>query len=57
VDQRLPFEQPLPGVIVVPKALGIGQAIADLHLIVRCGTPADFDQVVLFLPLRDAPLG
>ena len=50
--QRMRAGEPMPGVIVVPKAIGIGVAIADLHIAVVCGTPADLDQSVLFLPLR-----
>src|SRR5438105_82726 len=50
--ERLGVGLRMPGVIVVPKQLGIGLAIADLRVVLACGTEADLENAILFLPLR-----
>jgi len=47
VERRLP----MPGVIVVPADLGIGVAIEELHLLLECGAPVDFENQVIHVPL------
>jgi hypothetical protein len=42
---------PMPGLIAVPKSIGIGRAIADLMYIGACGRPEDFTDRIYFLPL------
>lgn len=49
--ERVRAGLPLPGVIVVPDELPVGNVIADLTLIVECATRAEMESVVLYLPL------
>jgi len=48
---RLRRGQPLPGLLVVPSQLSIGEAIADLALLLECTTPQEMANRILFLPL------
>ncbi|MEO8436474.1 MAG: hypothetical protein ABI596_16370 [Pyrinomonadaceae bacterium] len=41
----------MPDVIVVPDELEIGRAIADLEIIIECGTDADLVNQIQYLPL------
>jgi hypothetical protein len=49
--ERIAAGDQMSGVIVVPKALAIGVAIAELVVVAECSSPADLDRQVLFLPL------
>lgn len=49
--ERVRAGLPLPGVIVVPDELPVGNVIADLTLIVERATRAEMESVVLYLPL------
>ncbi|MEZ5333654.1 MAG: DUF5615 family PIN-like protein [Thermoanaerobaculia bacterium] len=40
------------GVIFVPQRLSIGLAVEELQLLAQAGTPTDFVDSLLFLPLR-----
>jgi hypothetical protein len=42
----------MPGVIEVRKATPIGVAVEELVIVTACGLPTDFQDQVLFLPLR-----
>ena len=42
----------MSGVIEVPDNLPIGLAIDELALLIGAGTPADFDQQVIFIPIK-----
>ena len=50
-NERMKQALPMPGVIIVPDDLEIGHAIADLEIIIECGTPADLAHQIQFLPL------
>lgn len=39
------------GVFVVPRELPIGQAIAELEVLIACSMEGECDQLVVFLPL------
>jgi predicted nuclease of predicted toxin-antitoxin system len=43
--------EPMPGVIVVSKLIGIGRAIADLMVMIVCGNDEDFNGQVKYIPL------
>jgi hypothetical protein len=43
---------PFAGVIFAPQELPVGQCIEELELAAEAGTPADFADSLLFLPLR-----
>jgi len=45
--QRLP----LPGVFVLPERISIGQAVAELEMIVLASEASDWQDQVIFLPL------
>lgn len=44
--------RPMPGLLVVPVDLGIGAVVDELVMVLELGTPEDFAQQVLYLPLR-----
>ncbi|MCS7190953.1 MAG: DUF5615 family PIN-like protein [Fimbriimonadales bacterium] len=48
---RVQHGEPMPGVIVVPREMPIGQAIAELELIVVASLPHELEGRVLRLPL------
>lgn len=43
---------PMVGVILIPMNLSVGEALEDLIFLIDAGTPSDFDQQVIFLPLK-----
>jgi hypothetical protein len=48
---RVKMGLPMPGVIAVPRALPIGQAIDELFVVLGAGTPDDFDNQIKHIPL------
>lgn len=48
VEQGLP----MPGVILVPNLLAIGQALTDLEIAIGAGNPEDFADQVTYIPIR-----
>lgn len=48
---RVANMEPMPGVIVVPEEVGVGQAIDEILLIAGCHTPEQMNHHVLYLPL------
>ncbi len=50
--ERVRRGEPMPGVIEVRARAAIGDVIADLLLIVECGTTEDFRDQVVYVPLR-----
>jgi Domain of unknown function (DUF5615) len=50
--ERIAQRKPMPGVLIVPGTLSIGGAIDELRLLIECGCPDDFNNRVVFLPLR-----
>lgn len=52
--QRIADGQLMTGVIVVPQVLGIGPAMDDLQLLIGSGCLEDFNDRVIYLPLRRA---
>lgn len=49
--ERVEHGLPMPGVVEVRAAAGIGPVIDDLVLLVECCGPADVDGTVLYVPL------
>lgn len=49
--ERLESGTPMPGVVVVPDRMAIGQAIEELALLIEAGTSRDVDLQVFHLPL------
>ncbi len=49
--ERLESGAPMPGVVVVPDRMAIGQAIEELALLIEAGSSPDVDLQVLHLPL------
>jgi hypothetical protein len=47
---RVRSNQLMPGVIVVSDEMPIGQAIEELTMYLECGSPQDFENLVIFLP-------
>ncbi len=43
---------PMSGVVEVAEKIPIGQAIDDLVLLIGAGVPADFENQVIYVPLR-----
>lgn len=43
---------PMPGVILIPETLAIGEALNDLELAIGVGSPDDFKDQVTFIPLH-----
>lgn len=42
---------PMPGVIEVTQDASIGQAIADLEVLIGAGNPSDFENVIWYVPM------
>jgi hypothetical protein len=42
----------IPGVIAIPQKLPIGDAIEDLALLVECSLESEWDNQVVFIPLK-----
>lgn len=49
--ERLREGQTMPGLILVPQLLPIGQAIDELLLIAQCGEPGEYEGLMIRLPL------
>jgi hypothetical protein len=49
--ERVKAGLPMPGIVAVPDDFPIGRAIEDLAVIAGCATPAEFQALVLYLPL------
>jgi len=47
---RIRSLQSVPGVIVVSDTMPIGEAVEALAIYLECGTPEDFENLVVFLP-------
>lgn len=52
VYSRVRAGQSVPGVIEVHKNAPIGLAIEELEIVITAGTPEDFKNQVLYIPLR-----
>src|SRR5690606_16686131 len=53
VYERVRAGLPVPGVIAVYKEdTSIGAVIDDLELVIGAGTPADFENLVKYIPIR-----
>jgi predicted nuclease of predicted toxin-antitoxin system len=48
---RLEASQHLPGVIIVPKEMTVGNAIEELVILLTCSQPEEFLNRVIYLPL------
>jgi len=49
---RLRAGQRMPGLIIIPQRLPLGDVIADLTFISECLTPDEWESQVKYLPLR-----
>ena len=49
--ERVRTGHSMPGVIVIPRALPIGQAIEELATLLACGQQSDLENLVSYLPL------
>ncbi len=43
---------PMPGLFVVSRSLPVGQAIAELELLITCSEPGEWSGMVVFVPWR-----
>jgi hypothetical protein len=50
-NQRLDAGLPMPGVFIVPRSLSVGQATENLLLLCECSSAAEWEGIVLYLPL------
>lgn len=50
-NQRLKNGESIFGLILVPQELPIGDAITELEIIIKCSEEAEFEDLVLFLPI------
>jgi hypothetical protein len=50
--QRTASGAPMSGLIIVPQSVSIGTAIVELELVASCGVAEDFQNQIVFLPLR-----
>lgn len=50
-NERIRAGLSMPGVLLLPSDLSIGQAIEDLELILRCSVSSDWDRLATYLPL------
>ena len=48
---RIAKSLPMPGVIIVPRWLSVGEAARDLFTFVQCSTDGEYEGRVLHLPL------
>jgi len=48
---RVGVGQPMPGVFVMPDRLAVRQAIEELLLVETCSEQAEWDGLVVYLPL------
>jgi hypothetical protein len=49
--RRIDVGLPMPGVFVVPRSISVGQAIEDLLLLCECSSAAEWQGLVIYLPL------
>jgi hypothetical protein len=49
--QRVAEGLSMPGVFIVPQSLSVGQTIDDLLLLCECSFEAEWEGIVLYLPL------
>jgi hypothetical protein len=49
---RLDRGERLAGVFLIPAQLGIGEALADLELVIECSLDGEWDGRLVFLPMR-----
>ena len=49
---RLEAGLPMPGVFEVSETLTIGTAIDELHVIIECSTQEEWNQRIIYIPLR-----
>lgn len=52
VYERVRSGLPVPGVIEIHKKTPIGAAIGELEILLGASTPEDFENQVMFVPLR-----
>ena len=50
--ERIRAGLPMPGLVEVAEDLSIGQAIDELSVLIGAGNPADFENLVWYVPLR-----
>jgi predicted nuclease of predicted toxin-antitoxin system len=50
-NQRLKHGEPIFGLLLVPQEMPIGEAIAELEIIISCSEENEFENLVKFLPL------
>ena len=50
-NQRTEVGLSMPGVFIVPRFLSVGQAIDELLLLCECSSTAEWEGLVLYLPL------
>lgn len=48
---RVAANQPMPGVLILPQWVSVGDAVRELLLIIECGASEDFRDRVTHLPL------
>lgn len=48
---RVEEGKPMPGVVMIPDRMPLGQALEDLSTIIECSTPEDWRNCVAWLPL------
>jgi hypothetical protein len=49
--ERVNARQPMPGIIVCPQHLGIGEAIRDIALLAELSDDDEWEHQVIYLPL------
>lgn len=50
-SQRIAQGQAMPGVFIVPRRMAVRRVIDELQLLANCSSAADWECVVLYLPL------
>src|SRR5690242_13840341 len=50
--ERVAAGLPMPGIVEVSQRISHGEAIDDLLLLIEAGRPADFENQVVYVPLR-----
>lgn len=48
--ERVAAGQPLPGVIIVPEDMQIGEAIEELLIIIECSDQSEYENQVIHVP-------
>lgn len=49
--RRIRQGEPVAGVFVVPQELPIGQAIAELEVLIACSLEGEWENLIVFVPL------